>query len=247
MAHFGTARSHVHLSVVMLLVLHTASSLAEISAPGAGQPKPLLVVFDFESKWDSGALGRKAAEMFRGHAKRRRAFTQLDPISFEELLASSGAIVGTESTPADVSALAAKTFSGDVAIWGDLARSENDQYLLHVRIVDRRENPAALALDKTYASSLHGIQTSVDAALDEFLGITRSRKADILADETWRTRKNLCINGSFEVGDGTPDAWEPVDGLGMFWIEDASPTGRCIRIDTNILDSQYRQWRAAFG
>ena len=66
----GTTRPCIPFCVGVLLLLLGVGALAEPAASSANPAKPLLAVFDFESKWDSGKLGRKAAEMFRGgHVK----------------------------------------------------------------------------------------------------------------------------------------------------------------------------------
>jgi hypothetical protein len=53
-------------------------------------------------------------------------------------------------------------------------------------------------------------------------------------------RKNLVPNGDFEKpGKGGPAGWARPDGLSTFW-ESASGRGKCIRIDTDVLSSEFR-------
>ena len=157
-----------------LLVFLSLSVLAlpRIAAAAAGpEPNPTLVAFDFESCWDNGRFGQWVANNFTGHAKRRGKFTILDPLSFEELLRASGAKVNMQTPPADVAALAGEYFAADLAVWGKTERLAEDSYRIHVRIVDCRKDPPALVLDKAYSSTKHGVQISVDAALNELLGL----------------------------------------------------------------------------
>ena len=59
----------------------------------------------------------------------------------------------SNATPADkVSALLHDVFQGDIAIWGEVRRNNPDDYTLHVRILDRRKDPANAALDQEYQS-----------------------------------------------------------------------------------------------
>ncbi len=51
---------------------------------------------------------------------------------------------------------------------------------------------------------------------------------------------NLLANGSFEKGRYWPYGWEAVDGLTTFWHAGGSNGQRCIRIDTDVLDAQWK-------
>jgi hypothetical protein len=53
---------------------------------------------------------------------------------------------------------------------------------------------------------------------------------------------NLLANGSFEKGRYWPEAWDPADRLGTFWAEPGSQGRRCIRLDTNLIDTQWVEW-----
>ena len=239
----------LRFQVPALFILLALSAFA-ISPTACAQetfpPRPVLIIFDFESSWDSGRFGHKIAEMFYGHADRRGRFILLDPVSFSEILEASHVKVEMNSEPVEVSALAEEQFAADVAIWGKLERIGKDNYKLHVRAVDRAKDPAALALDKVYSSTQHGVQLSVEAALNDLLGPSVTPESDIYADTSWRTRKNLCVNGNFERGDITPTGWEPMDGLAIFWVSGASPTGRCVMMDTDVPEPQYKEWRRRF-
>ena len=59
-------------------------------------------------------------------------------------------------------------------------------------------------------------------------------------------RPNLLENGDFEKGKGPgPDGWERPDELTTTWVDAPGRKGRCIRIDTDVLASQYRERRDA--
>ena len=91
------------------------------------------------------------------------------------------------------------------------------------------------------------MQLSVEAALNDLLCVSVTAKRDIHADQSWRTRKNLCLNGGFEDGnDVSPTGWEPMDGLALFMVSGESPTGRCVMMDTDVDEPQYKAWRKLF-
>jgi hypothetical protein len=59
---------------------------------------------------------------------------------------------------------------------------------------------------------------------------------------------NLVRNGDFESGTLSPDHWQTVDGLSTFYHRDSDPKrNRCIRFDTDILQSQGYEWWAKFA
>lgn len=222
--------------------------VAGVRAATLQPEKPVLVVFDFESAHDRGRIGRKVTEMFRGHAFRRGAFITIDPATFEEMLAEAGGAKVTLATdPATVSKLTQELFGGHIAIWGRVERLAADNYRVHVRILDRRKDPAALVVDKAVSSTLHGMFYTVDDALDALLGTKRPEKRDIYKDLSWRRRTNLVKNGNFEQGDATPLAWERVDGLCTFWVKNPDGQGKCAMMDTHVLQTQYEKWLTVFN
>jgi len=229
------------LSAILLCAAAIAASKP------ADAPPPVLVVFDFEAVNCPPSLGEKIAEMFRGHALRRRAFQLIEQADLEELIAGAHRPpVTLGSDPAALAEWAERTFGAEIIIWGRIERIRPDAYRLHARVLDLREDANVPVLSKTYDSTLHGTVRSVDAVLDEILHVEREPPRDLLADTSWRQRPNLVVNGDFERGDGTPEGWEPVDGLCSFWVDGVSPDGKCVMFDTMVLESQYAEWRKAF-
>ena len=53
---------------------------------------------------------------------------------------------------------------------------------------------------------------------------------------------NLLQNGGFETGKFWPAHWEPVDKFGTLWVEGGTEGKRCLRMDTNIQDTQWAEW-----
>lgn len=54
--------------------------------------------------------------------------------------------------------------------------------------------------------------------------------------------RNLLPNGSFEKGRYWPAGWEPIDRLGTFWVRGGTDGRRCMRLFTNLMDTQWSQW-----
>ena len=149
-----------------------------------------------------------------------------------------------DTEAAAVARIGEEHFGANLVIWGQVFKLGPDEYQLHVRAVDLRKDREAFALDKEYVSTKHGLQVSVSKALDELEGAPEKEERDIFADKSWRDRPNLVLNGDFEKGEAGPDHWERLDGLSTFWVE--SDFGKCVMMDTNVLLSQYEEWRKLF-
>src|SRR5947209_20376621 len=67
-------------------------------------------------------------------------------------------------------------------------------------------------------------------------------------DTAGKDSRNLVPNGDFEEGDETPAHWQTVDGLTTFYVKDPDPKrGKCIKFDTDVLQSQGYEWWAHFA
>ncbi|MEW6356233.1 MAG: hypothetical protein AB1696_07915 [Planctomycetota bacterium] len=226
------------VAIIVFLLLLTV----ELAAAG----KPFIVVFDFESEFDEGETGKKVAGIFRGHAFRRRIYQTIDDISLDEVV-SGRFDAKWSATPNEVADFAQKTLKADIVIYGKVTKQPPETYGLFVRILEIGENDVKEVLNKRYeANGVHEIPQQVAAALDAIEGRHAPPKVDLMADESWKKRKNLVKNGGFEQGKDTPAGWEPMDGLCSFWVEGESPTGKCVKFDTDVLGSQFEEWRKQF-
>ncbi|MBI4605282.1 MAG: hypothetical protein HY721_25240 [Planctomycetes bacterium] len=87
--------------------------------------------------------------------------------------------------------------------------------------------PALLAFAATLAALL--------GALAAGAGETDEGKAP-------RRPANLVPNGDFEKGKGPgPESWQRPDELTTFWVAAPGRKGKCMRIDTDVLASQFRE------
>ncbi len=78
--------------------------------------------------------------------------------------------------------------------------------------------------------------------------LSGSAPSTSMAADPKREGKNLLPNGDFEKGTRTPDHWQTVDGLTTFWVTDPDPKrGKCIKFDTDVLQSQGYEWWSKFA
>lgn len=55
--------------------------------------------------------------------------------------------------------------------------------------------------------------------------------------------ENLLPNGDFEAGEGAPAAWQKIDALASFWVDDADPKhGKVMKFDTDVSQAQAYGW-----
>lgn len=218
------------------------------AAGGVRRARPTAIAFDFESSFDRGEWGRKVGEVFRGHLFRRGSYQTIDNVSFDEAVQTLGFAVKHDTPPERIARALREVFSADLAIWGEVRRPRAEVYELRVRAVRLEGEGHALVLDETRTcAGRHDIPSQVDRILDQLEGEEPEAPVDLLASEDWKKRPNLVKNGGFEQGRGTPDFWEPVDGLSTFWVEGKSPTGKCVLLDTDVDWDQYEAWRKAFA
>jgi len=211
------------------------------------EARPIFVVFDFDSEFDGGVLGRRVAEIFRGHAMRRNVYTCVDPVTFSEEVARSGERVVYDSAPEAVLSLAHRLFQADYVVWGKVTRQGHDTYILAVRIARRENDAARVILEQTYTChGIHDVPRKIDLSLDAIQQIPERKEYDLLRNTNWKHRPNLVRNPGFEFGTVTPDGWEPVNGLTTFWVDGVSPTGKCVKLDTDVLETQALEWEKRF-
>jgi len=209
--------------------------------------KPMIVVLDFTSTFDDGRMGRKVASIARKHAFLRRTYQTMDDFTLNELLAESKFFVLPAMGPEEIGKAAKEKLSADILLWGTIEKLGGDDYRLTVKGVDTRSDPPKMIIDKSYiCDGVHEIPQNVDAALSFIEGKGPKPEVDLMADDSWKRRRNLVKNGGFELGKETPLYWERVNGLTSFYVDGESPTGKCVMFDTDVLLSEWEEWKPKF-
>lgn len=210
----------------------------------AGDKKPFIVVLDFQSDFDGGEMGKKVAKVFRGHAYRRLIYQTIDDLSLSEIV--DGKFEAKwDSEPKAVADFAKKALSADLVVYGKVTKGPPEKYSIFTRILEITDGEPKELLNRRYeADGVHEIPQQIHAALDAIEGAKAAPEVDLAADDSWKKRRNLVKNGGFEEGKDTPIAWEPINGLTSFWVDGQSPTGKCIMLDTDVREAQFRDWQA---
>lgn len=225
----------------MLLGLRLAFALALWAAPA--QPgrqadplaaKPLLVVLDFESRFDDGVLGRFVANNFRAKITRYRLFRTIEDVDREEFERAAGLKARFDMPAAQALEFAVKQLKADMVMWGLVEQAGGEKLRIHTRVADRTLGPQKLRFDSAVVvPNKFAIQLGVFKQLGELTGLRDPRYPALPADaeQRWRDGPNL-VKGTFETGTGHPDGWERfgVDWqMGQaHWERNPDGPGKCI-------------------
>jgi hypothetical protein len=227
-----------------------AKTAAATSAPAAKEV--VIVVFPFTSPGDGGAAGRQFAENLRMRAA-RLGLTTVDPLSLKEAMADT-TMPTLDTTAAQMAQVLKDRFAARLGVWGEV-RPQGEGLTMEVRGLDTErtaDDPdaarAGLTLAKTYRAAQPQL---VNPAQDEILlDLSGRRKPAVPEANPERDAKvptvgpELVKNGGFEAGDKTPDGWQRIDGLTTFWV--AGPTGKCLKINTDVYENQWNDWQKKF-
>ena len=224
------------------------ASLAALSA-GAAETKPTLVVFKFERVNCRAKDSRFVTKGIYDKASRLLEFTMVDPMSRDEIVDSAGLEV-KHDTPNDVMASHLKNaFQADIGIWGKVEK-RGQTYTIHARCLDLRKSATKLWLDERYvAQGPRNVRAEVEKIVDA-LGAKRKmaetfrfKEEKIGGVDTSASRPSLVKNGDFEEGQGDRVAhWWRVNGLTTFWVDGGDGHGKCIKMDTDVLEAEVLPW-----
>ena len=229
-------------AILAAFIALQASPIADSRAETPAKDQPVLVVFPFTSP-DDGRTGLKFADSLRLRA-RRLGLVVVDRPSMTE--AMSGLALPTAETPAeDVAALLRERFGAHLGLWGSVEPAGAGS-LIEARGADARERPLKTFSEHYEAADSQGVGPIQDRILEALTGRTKQPPPTATPDADAKvatTGPNLVPNGDFEAGEKSPAAWQPIDGLTTFWAAGESPTGKCLKMDTDVYHSQWVQWR----
>jgi len=218
-----------------------ATPVAGVAAT-AEPPEVVLVVFPFASPDDAGA-GRRFGDHLRLRAK-RLGIVVVDPLSVKEAMGSRP--MPTLDTPADaVGGLITERFGAHLALWGKVERA-GAGLKIEVRGVDARSDPLRFIVEHHQALTPQNVGAVQDRILEKLSGRAKKQPPETTPEADAKVPtvgENLAANGNFEAGDKSPDGWQRIDGLTTFWVAGESPTGKCVRFDTDVYHSQWKVWR----
>jgi len=235
----------MRLALLMLAVGAAAAGAFPAVADETPPDAPVLAVFPFASP-DEGRAGERFADSLRLRAK-RLGLVIVDPLSLKEALAGT-AVPGLETPLPETAALVRDRLAADLALWGEV-RPAGEGLRIEVRGLDLRSGSVETLADSFAAAGPPEVNTVQDAILERLTGLRKRPvpQATPEADaQTPTVGDNLVPNGNFEAGRASPDAWQRPDGLTTFWVAGESPTGKCLKMDTDVYHNQWVAWQEQY-
>ncbi|NQT53720.1 hypothetical protein HQ576_16805 [bacterium] len=176
----------------------------------------MIAVFDFQSAFDKGVLGKFAANNFRAKISRYELFTTMEDEDREEAEGLAGLTPRFDTPAAQVLAFAKKWLEAEIVVLGKVEEAGGEALCITVKVYDAQTGPVKPRLATTVeVASKYAIQVGVFNILGELTGRKDPRHKPLPADaeERWRTGPSL-VRGDFEKGTGHPVSWEP---FGVDW------------------------------
>ena len=126
-----------------------ASIALALAFPAAAEEKPVLVVYDFTSTFDKGAMGQWVAEIVRGHAQRSGRTVGNPKITVDEILAAKDFHPTVATDASELAKFTRSAFEADLFIDGSVAQ-DGLGYKVRFRVWRcPKEGAPAQVLDET--------------------------------------------------------------------------------------------------
>lgn len=221
--------------------------LAIVALPAKADDRKVVIPFDFESKFDDGALGEKLGDMIWKKLEREGGVVIPESMADVRDFCSSNKIKLNADTPLETVKKAVRDeFDAHIGIWGSVERApgtDGEIYDLAIKCVDFSKYPEAKVVYevKTRTNSAAEIPHKyIKEMLDKIYDRQPGAPAgvDALAEKKWQENPNL-VTGDFEQGSGHPKGWEarggqqrePLGGLVKWTGEAGNPKNKVIRFD----------------
>jgi hypothetical protein len=195
----------------------------------------VIAVFDFESAFDGGTLGKFAANNFRAKIVRYKLFTTMEDDDREEAEGLAGFEASYDMKPEKALAFAKKSLQADLVMLGKVEQAGGEALRVAVKVYDQKLGPAKARLATSVdVPTKYAIQVGVFKILAELTGRKdpRYRPLPPDAEERWKRGPNLLRYTGFEKGGTHPLGWEPfgVDWQmnQAHWEKNPDEPGKCI-------------------
>lgn len=189
---FSSARGAYQLALAVFLIG---------AAVRAEDHKPTLCVYDLTSTFDKNALGRKMAEILRGHARRGEAYSQMVEIDREDVAEAHPLTPSLETPEKEVLAHAKEHYRAERVVYGILERGKVDALTVTVRALDiAADGSTSERLKKSYeAKNKFELSIVAEAILADLAGKAAPLRRDKDLPITYKvSSENLVPNPSFE-------------------------------------------------
>ena len=224
--------------LVLFLLLGFRAMGAE--APAQANPaeqKPVIVVFDFDSAYDGGRVGKFVASNLSAKLDRTGKCILVDRGDFDEAVRQAKFAAGYEDNPADIVKFAAEKLGATHVIWGKVEQAGEEGLKVSTRAASSEDLGRELILDASMTvKNQREVQLATNEAVRLFFNIEKPAPEIGPAEEkAWQTGPNLVKNPGFEDGKDHPDSWDPFGKDDQHdcvkWGDSPEGKGKCIQFD----------------
>ncbi|MFH0962593.1 MAG: hypothetical protein V2A58_01130 [Planctomycetota bacterium] len=140
--------------------------------------------------------------------------------------------------------LARESLSATRLLWGSVEKDSRG-FTIAYRLVDCGEGARVLSDEVARCAKDREISEAVQAFVDSFAQGPKEEE-DKTPAVFVAVGENLVLNGDFEAGPANagPDHWQRIDNLTTF-AKNEGKSGRGLVIDSDVLLSQWKDWRSA--
>jgi hypothetical protein len=216
-------------------------------APEAGG-KPMVVVFDFVSKYDHNRFGAFVAKNVWAKLDRSKRCVLIEREDLVEIVEDAKFVAKFDDKPADIMKFAKARFSAAHAIWGTVEEVDTKgpvserRLKISARSASAKDDGVKLGLDfSVTVPNQRAVQLATKEIVRKFFDLAKPEPDVGAAEERrWKTATNLAKNGGFEAGKGHPEFWEPLSNdpkhyqhQSVSWIVSPEGKGKCIKFKLN--------------
>ena len=226
-----------------LLLLAAALLVSTVAEAG----KPVFAVLPIKSEGDRGKLGKFVRASLNKKLADTYQYVTVYSQDVDDAMSGSGLRITSKTKPGQVAELAANVLQCRYVVWGSVTRATRG-WVIHVRGMDLNNSKKKLTW-QINRSVVGKRETALACGeiVAQLSGFRKQigREPEVpLAKRRKDPRKNLLPNGDFGEGRDSPARWQRVENLTTFWGKDGNP-GRCLLVDTDVLESQALTWRKA--
>ena len=217
-----------------------------LAASSAEAAKPVLAVLPFESAADRGKMGRFVRKALFDKLARTYQYIMVEPMDVDDMIRHAGLKLSPATEPKAVASFALNVLQCRFILWGEVTRASRG-WIIRVRGMDVQESKTELEWHFNEEVTSHrDVPLACNEIVGRISGFARQVGREPEVPEAKRSpepRKNLLPNGDFEQGKDSPAQWQQVDNLTTFWDRTGGNPGKCLLVDTDVLETQALAWR----
>jgi len=200
---------------------------------------------------DEDNLGAKVRHSMNEKFLQSYQYSAIRLEDIDQVMNARGFQLTPDTTPLEIANFAEDKLEARYVFWGFCKRDREKRLGWTIRFLgmDVEDSREEIKWDKeAYVTTYNEVRLALNRFATEISGYQRriGLEPEVPAGKQRPyPRRNLVRNGGFEEGDETPKYWETIDNLTTFYEKTGGNPGRCLRVNTDVLDDQAMEWKQA--